>query len=301
MENKPQPFIEFHITEKCNYRCEYCVQGKGQENFKYKVGHASDDVIRAFLELLNSLEEPYEIKLIGGEPLVHPKFFEIVEEVAKTGNKINFGTNFSFPLESYKKIVDICQDQFCQIVSTLHLSQVKDVDEFINKAFEFNNYKHKDTNFVVTSVITEERFEKQKEIKKRLDTLGVKFSPQHLKEGGRFVEYLEEIKRFMNEMQPETSPLNQIKGKNFYGTICYTGYKFFNIYWDGNVYRCYNKQKNDIHKLGNIADGTFKPYKCPVPCLSESCGCVGPVAKNMIRFGEKAPVLLKELELCQKF
>lgn len=225
MNKIPIPTIEFHITEKCNYRCEYCVQGKGQDDFNYKTGHASNEVIEAFFELITALKEPYDIKFIGGEPLIYPRLFETIEKIVQSPHKISFTTNFSSSLDYLKKLVDISGEKLVNITASLHLTQIKDLDEFIDKAIKFNQYKNQNSKFRVVSVVTEENFETIKYVCKKLNAAKIYFRGQNLKENGIFVKYSEEIEFFMKEMRDKIH-LDKINKVNLYGTVCYTGYNF---------------------------------------------------------------------------
>ena len=79
--DRVKPFIEFNITEKCNYCCEYCSQGFLNKHEPLKLKNASDEVIEGFLSLLKKLGSEYEVNLIGGEPFCHPKFIETTKEI----------------------------------------------------------------------------------------------------------------------------------------------------------------------------------------------------------------------------
>ena len=62
--------IEFKLTEKCNYKCEYCFSHSSDDK------HACNDTVSNFIKLVSGMKEKSKIKLIGGEPFFHPRFFE---------------------------------------------------------------------------------------------------------------------------------------------------------------------------------------------------------------------------------
>ncbi len=75
----PQPspipslrYLEFQITDRCNLRCRHCYIGDGSHQ---------DLSIKRIFKMLNEFEEIQGLRLLlsGGEPLLHPHFWEINE------------------------------------------------------------------------------------------------------------------------------------------------------------------------------------------------------------------------------
>jgi len=278
-----RPSFVWRITSKCNYKCPYCSQGRRDSN-KTSRRHCSDEVVDAVLKLSEDLPGSWFIKLIGGEPLIHPRFFEICEKLASSGHELCTTTNFSLPYGQFQKLIDICDEKLVFLTASLHPSQLKSVDEFIDKAAEFNSKKSASTSFTVTSVLIEEYFENLKAIEQRLTERGVTFKYQVLKVGKKYVKYKDEIEEYISEKL--CSNIETIRGKNFFGTLCHTGELFFNIRVNGDVFRCYNDQ--NCYYLGNIGKGTFKRFKKARPCMAKICTCTAPANRNMICYGEKA-------------
>lgn len=82
--------IQWHITHLCNLRCKHCYQ----EEYNHHIQR--DD----FYAILNKLgvylkdkEFVPQINLTGGEPLLHPNFFEFAEEIRKRKMKLGVLTN----------------------------------------------------------------------------------------------------------------------------------------------------------------------------------------------------------------
>lgn len=272
--------IDFLITQNCNYRCEYCSQSKkfAKGNFE----SASDETIFAFLNLLNQLPKDYEITISGGEPFCHNKFLYLVEEIIKKGFKISIVSNFSFPIENYKKLKDIAGDNLVELFVSLHLTQIKNLDEFLAKAKEFSEYKG-NSNFIVASVLSDENCSTLREVSKFMKENNINFELQHMRIKNSFVEYQKEANEFIKEF-----PISKIKEKsNTYGNICYAGQNFFVIYQNGECYRCYSSRFNKIHSMGNIKDKNFKIYNKPLPCLNKNCTCPKPIINNLIEYDNK--------------
>ena len=143
------------------------------------------------MNFLEKIEKPYEITISGGEPLVHKKFFYLIEEIIKRGHKVSIVSNFSFNIGQYKKIKDILKDDLIELLVSLHTTEVKDIDEFLNKAKEFNEYKG-NSRFIVASVLSEENLETLKKAGEFLKENNIAFELQHMRIKNSFVKYKKE-------------------------------------------------------------------------------------------------------------
>jgi len=73
--------IQWHITDRCNLRCEHCYQ------------HSFDGtdpplkmlltILQRFIEAVNTFKTPARITLTGGEPFLRSDFFDLLDEIAK--------------------------------------------------------------------------------------------------------------------------------------------------------------------------------------------------------------------------
>lgn len=274
---KQKPCIDFQITRNCNYRCTYCSQSKKFEEQKFQ--DASDETIQALLKLLKTLDKTWEVTISGGEPLMHPKFFELLSKIKEINLKVSIISNFSFPLKSYKKAADILGENLVLLFASFHSTQVKDVDEFLEKASEFNKYKHPSSKFTVGSVLTDDNVEILKEVSQKLQQNDIKFVLQHMRIKNEFVKYSDAAEEFAKTNHPQ-------KNSSFktFGKICSAGCRFLFVYEDGSAYRCYSSRLIKKHILGNIKDKNFKLYSCPIPCLLPKCTCPKPYEYGMIDF-----------------
>ncbi|MFC1885079.1 radical SAM protein [Thermodesulfobacteriota bacterium] len=276
---KPRPSLEWVITESCNYNCPYCCsEGRG--------GHCSDETVEAVFRLISELEDEWLIKLVGGEPSTHPRFFDICSAVTGAGHKLCMTTNFSPSLSRLEKLIGISGDRLEYITASLHLGQIKKIEDFIEKAHVFNATKNRETQFTITSVVTEDNFRETKEIETQFIEKGVPFKYQVMKAGGKFVDYPEAIETYISDRLIEKT--EELRGKNLFGTMCRTGQLFFKINVDGEAVRCYSNQP--YFHLGNLKSN-FSRFEKPKPCLAGRCTCTVPANRNMIEFGNKAPFL----------
>jgi len=73
-------YLEFQLTDRCNLRCRHCYIG---ESLHWPKGHLrrQDLPYDTILEILREFEKIQGLRLLlsGGEPLLHPQFWEINE------------------------------------------------------------------------------------------------------------------------------------------------------------------------------------------------------------------------------
>lgn len=83
-------YIAWQVTNECNLACLHCIEESGP-------GKAFRDELDAeqifhFLQQVMELEVPY-LSFSGGEPMVHPQFFEMVEFVCARDGQLKIETN----------------------------------------------------------------------------------------------------------------------------------------------------------------------------------------------------------------
>lgn len=83
-------FLQWHIIHECNLRCIHCYQDET------KCLMSLDDMIKVldkYEYYLNTYNYEGQINLTGGEPILHPDFFNIANEIVKRGIKLGVLTN----------------------------------------------------------------------------------------------------------------------------------------------------------------------------------------------------------------
>ncbi|MBK1697786.1 radical SAM protein [Rhodovibrio salinarum] len=83
-------YLAWQLTNECNFACLHCIEESGPGRaFKDELSDAQAfDVLRQAIDL----DVPY-ISLSGGEPMVHPRFFDLVEYAAGRGAQLKIETN----------------------------------------------------------------------------------------------------------------------------------------------------------------------------------------------------------------
>jgi MoaA/NifB/PqqE/SkfB family radical SAM enzyme len=83
-------YLAWQLTNECNFACLHCIEESGPGRaFKDELDDAG--VFRVMQQAID-LDVPY-VSLSGGEPMVHPRFFELMEYGAAGGAQIKIETN----------------------------------------------------------------------------------------------------------------------------------------------------------------------------------------------------------------
>jgi MoaA/NifB/PqqE/SkfB family radical SAM enzyme len=83
-------YIAWQVTNECNLACLHCIEESGPG--KAFPDELSDEQVFSVLEQAMDLEVPY-LSFSGGEPMVHPRFFDMVEFVCKRNGQLKVETN----------------------------------------------------------------------------------------------------------------------------------------------------------------------------------------------------------------
>ena len=83
-------YVAWQITNECNLACLHCIEESGPgKAFADELGAAQ---VFAILDQLMDHEVPY-LSFSGGEPMLHPQFFEMVEHVCARGAQLKIESN----------------------------------------------------------------------------------------------------------------------------------------------------------------------------------------------------------------
>lgn len=270
MENEATKFIDFIITQKCTYRCKYCSQSKNQTQ---EHNSATKETINSFYKLLDNLEKDFEITITGGEAILHPQFFEIIEEVKSKGFKINLISNLSFKLEMYQKIFDTLGDSLNRFDVSFHLEQIQNFKLMLEKLEKFMISKPKSTK--TTFFIPLDKIDTKKELKiDKIIRIAKKYNADVSFQKIRFLD------NFKNENNEKY--ISHHTKRKTYARLCYAGCESAVIYENGEAYRCYSSRFNSSNYLGNINDENFKLENDAKACSSCFCNCPKPQVYNQI-------------------
>lgn len=97
-------YVAWQITNECNLACLHCIEESGPgKAFPDELNR--QEVFRLLEQLMDS-EVPY-LSFSGGEPMLHPDFFEMAEYVANRGGHLKVETNGHYlSPESCRRLAD---------------------------------------------------------------------------------------------------------------------------------------------------------------------------------------------------
>ena len=83
-------YIAWQVTNECNLACLHCIEESGPgKAFRDEL---PDEQVFKVLEQAMDLEVPY-LSFSGGEPMIHPRFFDMVEYVCGRNGQLKIETN----------------------------------------------------------------------------------------------------------------------------------------------------------------------------------------------------------------
>jgi hypothetical protein len=273
--------VSWNVNTACNYRCSYCTQ-----RFNEDRGRWARDTPR-FLEAFARLEGPWEVKLSGGEPFVHPTWHELVAGLARLGHRVGVVTNFSASRAELARFVEAAAGRASVFSCSLHLEYVGDVAAFADKAawLQRELLAARDPalprpSVHVTSVATRASLPRLPALGEVFAVAGVTFKVQPEKQDRDVIAYTE----------AERGALLALGGHNLTGAIahafeglpCWTGSRAFILDDEGVAYRCYPARRYRIERMGSFLSTDFRLAEGPTPCLYRYCNCTVPIARRMM-------------------
>ena len=98
-------YVAWQITNECNLACLHCIEESGPGK-AFKDELSSEEAFNIIDQLVKS-EVPY-VSFSGGEPMVRPDFFQMVERITKGGVGLKIETNGHYLTEeNCKKLKDL--------------------------------------------------------------------------------------------------------------------------------------------------------------------------------------------------
>lgn len=86
IDSNPFPIIYADLTHRCNYNCNYCYN---------PVRSLPDMTLDYFTEVCRRLPEKVAFRFMGGEPTLHPQFFDFIRVANEHRHIVSFVTNGS--------------------------------------------------------------------------------------------------------------------------------------------------------------------------------------------------------------
>lgn len=100
--------VDLVITEKCSLKCRDC--SNLMQYYKHPVNFDLEILKEGFDKFLDKVDRIGELRIIGGEPLMHPEFYKIVQWY-KNCNKIGkigvWSNGTIFPSEEVREVLNV--------------------------------------------------------------------------------------------------------------------------------------------------------------------------------------------------
>lgn len=285
------------IIDQCNYRCEYCYNVLPRTNKRLNL-----DKLYYFVSkiLIGKLQKQYlELELIGGEPTLHPDLLRFCERIAKIKNiHTTIYTNFSSPIEYYKKLIGI--DSRITLILSWHTSNKQFMQKLalfskeilennitvsviyehnnINKALEIFDHVHMNYSYVrelsFPLIDNNANYEN-------------KYNEQSMVEYNKRLKFVKDLTRIKIQYTDNTSEIVDQhyfivddETRNYKYWLCNAGIDFCFIYLNSDICIC-DAYRNV--KLGNLDSSQLDNFKLnvkPKLCGNTCCPCVFDVKKT---------------------
>lgn len=273
--------VEWNLGKRCNYDCSYCPSSI-HDNTSL---HTDIEILKQSIDRLVVLGKPVRLSFTGGEPCVHPKFFELVKYAKYKGVAwISVTTNGTLPFEFYQSLP---VDQYVfsihfefdwrRVLKTLQELADKSNKKLIGQIMAHHDYMRQ-VMFVrgvllhdqIPSTVrrirwTEGDHDLFDDMRYHPDDLNWIKEQEATVEGNCVIDH----KQIMHANDIIKLHLNQYKG-----WTCNAGIESLMINWDGEVYRATCRVGGS---LGNIYSGTLGVQIDPVVCDRNYCTCAADI------------------------
>lgn len=279
--------VSWNMNTTCNYRCSYCTQRFLDDRKRW--AHDVPAFVAAFAALPKASGVPWEVKLSGGEPFLHPGFVDVVRGLSDASLFVSVVTNFSIDPAAF---VDAAGDRLRVLSCSLHL-EFADVDAFRARAAATVKRLGASSSLVVTCVATQTNLPRLEELSRSFADVGVRFKVQPEKQDREIVSYDDDGKALLYRLGGHNGTGHI--AHDYGGQPCWAGARYFIVDDVGEAFRCYPARRYRVERLGNVVDGSFRLRDAASPCLYRSCNCTVPIARGMMptdavvdRFSDRA-------------
>jgi MoaA/NifB/PqqE/SkfB family radical SAM enzyme len=243
---KEYNYIGVFLTFACNLKCHYCInREKGSKpNYKALTG-------AAWVEALNRIQTRTDlpITLQGGEPTLHPDFYQIVNGVHKWIN-IDLLTNCQFDVEEFTRCLPLSRLKRDAPYASIRVSYHPSTMSLSNTIDKVGYLKELGYSIGVWIV----------------DYPGDKLIKRY-KEAFTDAGIDCRLKEYLDGKEHGTYKYMDMQGKK--DVLCRPSELL--IAPDGSVYRCHGDLYGNRKPIGNILDEHFEPARDFLQCKKVAC------------------------------
>ncbi|MDI3473197.1 MAG: hypothetical protein PWQ20_890 [Thermotogaceae bacterium] len=267
---KPPYIVEYELTTECNLRCKHCYCEAGLKN-------KNEMTLEEIKTLMRDLKDTGVelLDLIGGEPLLHPAFLDIIAFGKEIGQRIMVNTNGILATEDYVRKIKEFNDEI--LIGVSLDGPDSETNDFIRGKGSFERAVSGIKNFVkygfeviILSVINKLNWNKLEEMIKLAEVLGVKgmyldrFIPVGRGELNSEClnidseEWLEISVEIQEVVEKNKNKLDFYIEESISGKVCPAGINQASIRSDGTVVPCGHFRYTEQLHMGNLREKSFK-------------------------------------------
>ena len=109
------------ITSRCNLHCKYCFAQEEYRNSKSSVEHMPLAIYEQALDFAVR-SDVKQIRILGGEPTLHPDFIPYLELALKTGRPVRLFSNALMPEKVREYINEVPEEKINIVLNITHLA-----------------------------------------------------------------------------------------------------------------------------------------------------------------------------------
>ena len=121
------------ITSLCNQSCAYCFAGAAFNEKRQKVYHMSRDFFSKALDLLERSGID-QVRLLGGEPTLHPDFSRFVDKILEREMRILVFTNGLMPEHALNALSKTTEEQVSVLINVAEPEKALSKEQKLQKA-----------------------------------------------------------------------------------------------------------------------------------------------------------------------
>lgn len=104
------------ITSRCNLNCPYCFTQEVYRNESNEFGHMTLPIFIKALEFVTK-SDIKQIRLLGGEPTLHPQFNDILDLALQTGRPVRVFSNGLMPQSALEYLSRLPEDRITLVLN----------------------------------------------------------------------------------------------------------------------------------------------------------------------------------------
>ena len=262
--------ISLHITNRCNFNCNYCISNSVPASNRTYKERSYDEIVDA---INRHFPEECHISIDGsGEPFLYKDFHLLCKKLTKKHN-ISIITNLSQPIDDF--MANTCIHDVEAIYASLHYEErirksSDSVEEYVDRCITLL-----EEGYVVIPTFVYDPYGLDPSICMH-HLHNIQLLPQRLKVNNESVQYSEGQKNFLKEEFDRFLPYSKYITDCFFdgppsfkGNECSMGYQNFIIDQKGNVFDCTHMNSS----IGNIFRDDVTRHTKKQECHNLICLC----------------------------